>query len=188
LDTRPVTLTPEERPFTFFNVAGKGTGIVPVTASFVAKFPLLGDLAPGEQQATSFLRAGVNQLTRSLAVGDRFTEGERRQIMGDLELLPQLIDNPESYRNRLMGLDGLLQSVENRARRSYEDATLPRSALQKAAQDYNEARQIRSLLGTADIPRVERSPTGQALFNNLPAGSWFVFNGPNGPVLRQKTR
>lgn len=188
LDTRPVTLTPEERPFTFFNVAGKGTGIVPVTASFVARFPLLGDLAPGEQQATSFLRAGVNQLTRSLAVADRFTTSEREQILSDLSLLPQLIDNPESYRNRLMGLDGLLQSVENRARRSYEDATLPRSELQKAARDYNEARQIRALIGTADIPRVERSPTGQALFNNLPAGSWFVFNGPNGPVLRQKTR
>lgn len=188
LDTRPISLTPEERPFTFFNMAGKGTGIVPVTASFVAKFPLLGDMAPREQQAVAFLNSSVNQLTRSLVVGDRFTEGERAQIMTSLELLPKLIDNPESYRNRLLGLDGQLQSVENRARRSYEDATLPRSALQKAARDYNEARQIRSLLGTADIPRIERSPAGQALFNTLPAESWFVFNGLKGPELRQKTK
>ena len=188
LDTRPITLTPEERPYTFFNVAGKGTGIVPVTASFVAKFPLLGDLAPGEQQATSFLRAGVNQLTRSLAVGDRFTEGERKQIMGDLELLPKLIDNPESYRNRLLGLDGLLQSVENRSKRTYEAATVDRAVLKKAAQDYNEARQIRSLLGTADLPRIDPTPDGQSAFGALPAGSWFVFNSRNGPVLRQKTR
>jgi hypothetical protein len=188
LDTRPIVLTPEERPYTFFNVAGKGTGIVPVTASFVAKFPLLGDLAPGEQQATSFLRAGVNQLTRSLAVGDRFNSDERKQILGDLQLLPQLIDNPESYRNRLMGLDALLQAVENRARRSYEDATLPRAALQKAARDYNEARQIRSLLGTADLPRIDQTPEGQSTFNALPLNSWFVFNSRNGPVLRQKTR
>jgi hypothetical protein len=188
LDSRPITLTPEERPYTFFNVAGKGTGIVPVTASFVAKFPLLGELAPGEQQATSFLRAGVNQLTRSLAVGDRFTEGERKQIMGGLELLPQLIDNPESYRNRLMGLDALLQSIENRSKRTYETATVARPVLQKAAQDYNEARQIRSLLGTADLPRIDPTAAGQASYNALPVGSWFVFNSRSGPVLRQRTR
>jgi hypothetical protein len=186
LDSRPISLTPEERPYTFFNLAEKGTGIIPVTSSFVAKFPLLGDLAPGEQQATSFLRAGVNQLARSLAVGDRFTEGERRQITGDLELLPQLIDNTESYRNRLMGLDALLQSVENRAKRTYEDATVARPVLQKAAQDYNEARQVRALLGIADLPRFNRTREDSSRVNALPPGSWFVFNSVSGPILIQK--
>ena len=188
LNERPVILTPEERSFTLFNMAGKGTGIVPVTSAFVAKFPALGDLAPGEQQAVAFIKASANQLTRALYVGDRFTEGERKQIQNDLEVLPKLIDNPESFRNRLLGIDAALQGAEQRAFRSYTYETLPQADLRRNASHYNDIRQLRGLLGVVDIPRVERSPTGQELFNTLPAGSWFVFNGPNGPVLRQKTR
>lgn len=188
LNEKPLQLTPEERSYTLFNMAGKGTGIVPVTSAFVAKFPALGDLAPGEQQAVAFIKASAGQLTRALYVGDRFTEGERKQIQQDLETLPKLIDNPESFRNRLLGIDAALQGAEQRAFRSYTYETLPREDLQRSAKNYNDIRQLRGLLGTADIPRIERSPAGQALFNTLPANSWFVFNGLKGPELRQKTK
>ena len=188
LDTQPVVLTPEERQYTFFNMAGRGTGIIPVTSSFVGKFPMLGDLAPGEQQAVSFLRASAGPLTRALYVGDRFTEGERQQIRKDIETLPALIDNAESYRNRLLGIDAALQGAEQRALRSYTSATLPRAELQRYAKNYNEIRQIRSLLGISDLPRIDPTAAGQSAHSALPAGSWFVFNSSSGPVLRQKTR
>jgi len=184
LSTAPLQLSPEERGLTMFGMAGRGTGVVPVSASFIAKFPGLGDIAPGEQTGKTFLDLSVNQLTRALARGDRFTEGERRQIQAELDLVPRLIDNPTAYRNRLLALDNILQTVEGRASRTYNDAAMPIAAVRKAATDYNEVRNIREFVGLNQVPRITNTPEGKAAYDALPMGSWFVMNNQ----LAQKTR
>ena len=184
LSTAPLQLSPEERGLTMFGMAGRGTGVVPVSASFIAKFPGLGDIAPGEQTGKTFLDLSVNQLTRALARGDRFTEGERRQIQAELDLVPRLIDNPTAYRNRLLALDNILQTVEGRASRTYNDAAMPIAAVRKAATDYNEVRNIREFVGLNQVPRITNTREGKEAYDALPMGAWFVMNNQ----LAQKTR
>jgi hypothetical protein len=180
LDTRPLSLTPEEQQFTFFNVAKKGTGPIAIAGSMLSKFPGLGNLAPQEQTAKTFLSVAANQINRSLAVGDRFTESERQQIQNQLDALPQFIDNPTAYRNRLLGLDNLLGNLEQRAIRSYNSPTMNVADIRKAAANFEEVRNLRAQLGMP--PRINNDQAGQAAYNALPPGAYFIFNG----TIRQK--
>jgi hypothetical protein len=180
LDTRPLSLTPEEQQFTFFNVAEKGTGPIAIAGSMISKFPGLGNLAPQEQTAKTFLSVAANQINRSLAVGDRFTESERQQIQNQLDALPQFIDNPTAYRNRLLGLDNLLGNLEQRAIRSYNSPTMNVADIRKAAANFEEVRNLRAQLGMP--PRINNDQEGQAAYSALPAGAYFIFNG----TIRQK--
>jgi hypothetical protein len=178
LDTRPLSLTPEEQQFTFFNVAKKGTGPIAIAGSMLSKFPGLGNLAPQEQTAKTFLSVAANQINRSLAVGDRFTESERQQIQNQLDALPQFIDNPTAYRNRLLGLDNLLGNLEQRAIRSYNSPTMNVADIRKAAANYEEVRNLRAQLGMP--PRITNDQAGQAAYNALPPGAYFIH--PNGKI------
>jgi hypothetical protein len=180
LDTRPLSLTPEEQQFTFFNVAEKGTGPIAIAGSMLSKFPGLGNFAPQEQTAKTFLSVAANQINRSLSVGDRFTESERQQIQNQLDALPQFIDNPTAYRNRLLGLDNLLGNLEQRAIRSYNSPTMNVADIRKAAANYEEVRNLRAQLGMP--PRINNDQAGQAAYNALPPGAYFIFNG----TIRQK--
>jgi hypothetical protein len=180
LDTRPFELTPDEQQSTFFNMAEKGTGPIAIAGSLISKVPGLGGIAPEQQSASTFLRVAANQINRSLAVGDRFTETERQQIQAQLDALPQFIDNKTAYRNRLLGLDTLLNSIEQQAIRKYNTRTLPVADVRKASADFEEIRRLRGLLGMP--PRINNDPAGQAAYNALPPGSYFIFNG----TIRQK--
>jgi hypothetical protein len=178
LDTRPLSLTPEEQQFTFFKVAEKGTGPIAIAGSMLSKFPGLGNLAPQEQTAKTFLSVAANQINRSLAVGDRFTESERQQIQNQLDALPQFIDNPTAYRNRLLGLDNLLGNLEQRAIRSYNSPTMNVADIRKAAANFEEVRNLRAQLGMP--PRINNDQAGQAAYNALPPGAYFIH--PNGKI------
>jgi hypothetical protein len=180
LDTRPIALTPEERQSTFFNMAEKGTGPIAIAGSLISKIPGLGGIAPEQQSARTFLSVAANQINRSLSVGDRFTETERQQIQQQLDALPQFIDNKEAYRNRLLGLDTLLNSIEQQAIRKYNTQTLPVAEVRKASADFEEVRRLRGLLGMP--PRITKDQAGQAAYNALPSGSYFIWNGQ----IRQK--
>jgi hypothetical protein len=181
LDTRPLSLTPEEQQFTFFNVAEKGTGPIAIAGSMISKFPGLGNLAPQEQTAKTFLSVAANQINRSLAVGDRFTESERQQIQNQLDALPQFIDNPTAYRNRLLGLDNLLGNLEQRAIRSYNSPTMNVADVRKAAANFEEVRNLRAQLGMP--PRIINSKEGMDAYLALPSGAYYIH--PNGKI-RQK--
>jgi hypothetical protein len=115
-----------------------------------------------------------------LAVGDRFTETERQQIQAELDALPQFIDNKTAYRNRLLGLDTLLNSIEQQAIRKYNTRTLPVAEVRKASADFEEVRRLRGLLGMP--PRITQDQAGQATYTALPSGAYFIWNGQ----IRQK--
>jgi hypothetical protein len=180
LDTRPFELTPDEQQSTFFNMAEKGTGPIAIAGSLISKVPGLGGIAPEQQSASTFLRVAANQINRSLAVGDRFTETERQQIQAELDALPQFIDNKTAYRNRLLGLDTLLNSIEQQAIRKYNTRTLPVAEVRKASADFEEVRRLRGLLGMP--PRITQDQAGQATYTALPSGAYFIWNGQ----IRQK--
>jgi hypothetical protein len=188
LDTRPFVLTPEEQQSTFFNMAGKGTGPVAIATSLFAKIPIsgFGDIGPQQQSAVVYLQNAANQINRSLATGDRFTESERQQIQKQLDVLPQFIDNKDAYRNRLLGLDILLANIEQQAIRKYNTRTLPVETVRKASADFEEAKRIRGMLGMP--PRIPLTPEGKEVFEKLPPGAWYIWNDPKKGVVMQQKR
>jgi len=160
---------------TMFNLAAMGTGAVfNIPLAFAEKFPIVGALVDQNQRidATTFLRAGAGQVTRVLSVGDRFTEGERKQIQKDFDLLPSLIDRPEAYQTRVASIDKFLRVLRSSSYKiGYESPDLGPEDIRKGRARVREIDSIRELLGAP--PRVTDFPSMQE-FNKLPFGTMFV--------------
>lgn len=159
---------------TMFNLAFAGTGVIPVTKTFVARIPILGGMVEADQniQANTFLSNAANQLNRSLATNPRFSEGERTQIMSELELATRLIDRPEAYQQRLIGLDTLLTELRGKSyREGYQNPNLGPDTIRNARAKVGEIDEIRNLIGVP--PRV----TTKADFDALPPNTPYILNG-----------
>lgn len=159
---------------TLFNLAGKGTGPIPVSKAFIARVPILGEFvnADEEVQANTYLSNAVNQINRSIATSPRFAEGERKQIQSELGLFPRLIDRPEAYHQRLIGLDTLLTDIRGKAyREGYQNPNLGPESIRAARQKVGEIDSIRSLLGVP--PRI----SSKAEFDALPSSTPYILNG-----------
>jgi hypothetical protein len=161
---------------TFFNMAGRGTGPISVAKPFVAKIPLIGGLvdADKEIEATTFLKTAINRVTAALGETERFGSVEKAQILGQLDLLPSLIDRKEAYWQRIVGLDTMLLKASNELASTAYNKELPPATQGDARAKLDQIRQVRSLLGAP--PRV----TTQADFNALEIGTPFIL--PNGRI------
>jgi hypothetical protein len=158
-----------------FNAARQGTGaFFSVPAAFIERVPIIKDFVDnqGQVESVTFLRAAQGQVNRVLQIGDRFTEGERKQVMKDLDLMPQLIDNPEAFQSRLIAVDSLLRQLRAK---SYKDG-FESPYLGKTDQARGRARVadidfVRELMGIP--PRISDFPNMEA-FEELPIGSAFI--------------
>ncbi len=161
---------------TFFNMAGKGTGPISVAKPFIAKIPLIGGLvdADKEIEATTFLKTAINRVTAALGETERFGSVEKAQILGQLDLLPSLIDRKEAYWQRIVGLDTMLLKASNELASTAYNKELTPATQGDARAKLDQIRQVRSLLGAP--PRVST----QADFNELEIGTPFVL--PNGKI------
>ena len=157
-----------------FNLATMGTGPIPVTKAFVARIPILGELVDADQnvQAKTFLDNAANQLNKSLATNPRFAEGERQQIMRELQLATRLIDRPEAYQQRLIGLDTLLTELRGKAyREGYQNPNLGPDTIRNARAKVGEIDEIRTLIG------VPARVSTKADFDALPPNTPYILNG-----------
>ena len=159
---------------TMFNLATMGTGPIPVTKAFVARIPILGELVDADEniQAKTFLDNAANQLNKSLATNPRFAEGERQQIMRELQLATRLIDRPEAYQQRLIGLDTLLTELRGKAyREGYQNPNLGPDTIRNARAKVGEIDEIRTLIG------VPARVSTKADFDALPPNTPYILNG-----------
>ena len=161
---------------TFFNMAEKGTGPISVSKPFLAKIPLLGGFvdADKEIEATTFLKTAINRVTAALGETERFGSVEKTQILGQLDLLPSLIDRKEAYWQRLVGLDTMLLKASNELAETAYNKELTPTTQGDARAKLDQIRQVRSLLGVP--PRVSTKED----FNELEIGTPFVL--PNGKI------
>lgn len=167
---------------TLFTAAERGTGIIPVTASWLSKFPFLGNIAPGEQQAVTFVSNAINQLNRGIATNPRFAEGERQQIQRELDLFPKVLDNPDAFRNRLIGLDELLIRLRGEAAQKSVDSSIAVKDQIEARDKVSEIDKIRSLMGVpARVTSIED-------FRRLPPGSSFLYQNSKTGALEVRTK
>lgn len=182
----PVPAAPPLVPYsrenpTLFNLAGRGTGPINVTTTFLGRVPLIGEfLNAGEEiQANAYMESAVAALNRSFATNPRFAEGERIAIQKQLELVPRLIDRPEAYQNRLIGLDDLLQDIYKKAYRSaYENPGLGAADIRAARRKLEEIQEARELMGLP--PRINSMKEFEALEVNMP----YILNGKIGIKAR----
>lgn len=159
---------------TLFNLAEKGTGPIAVSGAFVSRVPIIGGLFNTDEavQATTFLSNSVNQLGRSVATSPRFAEGERKQIQKELSLVPSIIDRPEAYRQRLIGLDTLLIELRSKAfHDGYQNRNLGPDKIREGRAKVDEIDNMRKLLGVP--PRI----SSQDEFNALDSGTPYILNG-----------
>jgi hypothetical protein len=160
---------------TFFNMAGRGTGPISVAKPFFAKIPLIGQFvdADKEIEATTFLKTGINRVTAALGETERFGSVEKAQILGQLDLLPGLIDRPEAYQRRVVGLDTLLIKAASDLESTATNKNLTPATQGDARAKLEQIRQVRSLIGAP--PRVNSNED----FDKLPIGTPFVLPGGN---------
>jgi hypothetical protein len=158
---------------TFFNMAGRGTGPISVAKPFFAKIPLIGQFvdADKEIEATTFLKTGINRVTAALGETERFGSVEKAQILGQLDLLPGLIDRPEAYQQRVVGLDTLLIKAAKELAPTAYNTDLTPATQGDARAKLEQIRQVRSLIGAP--PRVNSN----ADFDILEIGTPFVLPG-----------
>lgn len=166
---------------TMFNLAPLGTGVINVPKTMIAKIPLLGEFVSADEeiQARQVLDGAATQINRSIATSPRFNEGERVQIQRELDLATRMIDRPEAYRQRLIGLDTLMLTIRNRAYvQGFQSDELAPADIAAARQKVREIDQARELLGVP--PRVYSLEQR----NKLPKGSYYLWEGRDLAIKR----
>jgi hypothetical protein len=151
-------------------------GPVPSIASGVGR--IIPGVAPEMQQARSFVTTAVNDLVANLRTNDRFNETERKEIKNEIDIGPRFFDNPDSLRNRIIGIDEFLRKKLTDAQTQMRDESLPVQISQDAA---DRATDIQKFLSTLGVPvRVYSLEDVKA----LPKGTPFLWNGTE-PRTRQ---
>lgn len=159
---------------TFFDLSRSGTGFVPVLVSGVTKllpFDAAGAIAPEFQQSTTALTNMVAGVVQRLQTSPHFAQGERKQILSDIDLRPALLQNRQSYLNSLVALDQMFASRYQNDIAQANDKLIGMEARKKASGRANEFAYIRKQLGVQD-----RLVNNTEDWMKRPPGEYFVFN------------
>jgi hypothetical protein len=135
---------------TFFDLASTGTGFVPVLVSGIARnIPLeaAGRIKPEFQQATTMVENMRNRVVNVLQENPRFPEGERTQILKELNLGPRLLDNKQSFINQIIALDNVFSGIEDKTSSLTQARETGMEKRREAFKKLEEVNFIRDLLG-----------------------------------------
>ena len=157
-----------------FDAAEMGTGVVPWVASKIATAPGMGNVAPDIQQSRAFMLSAPNQIAKSLQNTARLSETERKQVEDQIDLLPNLIDNPTAYRNRVIGTGQLLYRLRDESMDKANNSTLH-------VRDRNEAREKAGEIGKIiDLMGVPRPVYDMKTWEGLEPGTRFMIQDNKG--------
>ena len=172
---------------TLFNLAEAGTGPINVGTAFIARVPIAADLLDDPSQpiqAGRYLANAANRIGRAAATNPRFPEGERKRIEKELDLLPGFIDQSESYRNRIIGLDMLFRDIRpGLYREAYLNPELGPETIRNARQAVEDIDRSLELLGVP--PRLLTTKQ----YNEMAPGAPYLVTRPDGTaILKMKPR
>jgi hypothetical protein len=163
---------------TFFDLSSSGTGLVPVVVGGFAKlvpFEFAGNIKPEFQQATTALDNMVNQIVTRLQNSPQFAEGERKQLLAELDIKPAMLQNRTGYINRLVALDNVFASKEQQAVDQAEVKDIGIAARNKLYAQIGEFRYVRDQLGIRD-----RKINSTEQWNGAPPGEYLVLDPARG--------
>jgi len=169
---------------TIYNAAYSGdlTGPVPALFANIAKVPLVGPMLGDMDmvQKRKFVETSVNQLTGGLRTNDRFNEGERKEIINSLNVLPGVIDNRESYLAQLRGVDNVLNQIFENSRRELNSPNAQKKDIEIARNRMSDIHNIRRIIGmpisldNPDDARWQTLPVGTMVMSE---GQWYKIGG-----------
>lgn len=159
---------------TMFDLAGTGTGFVPVLVAGVARnVPLeaAGRIKPEFQQGTTMVENMRNRIVNVLQENPRFAEGERKQILNELNLGPRLLDNKQSFINQIVALDNVLDGIESKTRELSTTAKVGSDNRKAANKKLEEIGFVRDLIGVR-----ARKIDGTEAWKAAPPGEYLVLD------------
>lgn len=166
---------------TLFDLSGTGTGLVPVVVSGIAKnIPLdvAGRIAPEYQQGTALVKSIRNRIVNALQESPRFAEGERVQILKELDIDPKILANEASYVNSLVAVDKALEGLEGRAVSVADNKKTGMDARREAFKKVEDIRAVRRMVGVAE----KRVDTPEQ-WRTLPPGKYLVLDPKTGAYV-----
>jgi hypothetical protein len=163
---------------TFFDLSATGTGLVPVVVGGFSKmvpFEFAGNIKPEFQQSTTALTNMVNQIVTRLQNSPQFAEGERKSLLGELDLKPGILQNRTGYINRLVAIDNVFESKEKQATEQSQVKEIGIPARNRLYGQIGEYRYIRDQLGIRD-----RKINSTEQWNAAPPGEYLVLDPAKG--------
>ncbi len=170
--------TPTPGDPTYYNLAGKGTGVVNVASAFVKKIPGIGDVFDFDEElyATDFITKTSNRIVNSLQSNKNFAEGEAQRIAADLDIKPNIIDNEGAFKIRLRALDDTLLNYATKAYElGYTKPNLDPDEIGKNRAKFIELQNIRKVLGVP--PREAKVLQSKDQWDKSPKGSVWIVEG-----------
>jgi hypothetical protein len=182
----PATLPEAVRPVvqsapqsTFFDLSSTGTGFVPVIVSGIARnIPIeaAGQIKPEFQQGTTMLENMRNRVVNVLQENPRFAEGERTQILRELDIGPRALTNKQAYLNQIVALDNVFDGIQTKTQGVADTKNTGMETRREAYKKLEEVNFIRDLLGVR-----ERKISTTEAWKSAPPGEYLVFD-PNRKV------
>ena len=182
-DQAPAPTAQEDLP-TMISVAGKATGPVNVTATFLERYSagVLDDLKPGAMQADAFITLASNRIVGGLALNPKYPVAELNQIKEGLDLLPGLLKSETAYFNQAVGIDQLLARVQAQSLRDSSNRDLAVDERNAAASVNKNVKNARDLLGIVYTPLIRNNEEAKAIFPRLKIGELYRYMEPDGTI------
>jgi hypothetical protein len=183
-DQAPAPTAQEDLP-TMISVAGKATGPVNVTATFLERYSagVLDDLKPGAMQADAFITLASNRIVGGLALNPKYPVAELNQIKEGLDLLPGLLKSETAYFNQAVGIDQLLARVQAQSLRDSSNRDITVDERNGAASVNKNVKNARDLLGIVYTPLIRNNEEAKAIFPRLKIGTLYRYMEPDGTII-----
>jgi hypothetical protein len=164
------------KDYTFFSLAENGTGFIPKLKALIANIPLGLNLANSTWansavRDTYMLALMHVLLANTVEYQPNFTQGERAQLRGLVDLAPSFFSNRVSYYYKLVVLDRILEDMEVATRALINTPKIAKALRQDLNSKLYEIRNIRSQLGVS-----ERKINNNEEWLMAAPGDWLVFN------------
>lgn len=153
------------------------TGVVPAAAAAAGRIPVVGEMLDGGgQYATDrqYAEASSRELIRALSQSGRYMATEMAAIEKEVDISGQVLDNPEAYARRLIGID---EALERRIGDETKILANPNTPLEQRKAAESVINVITNFRQTLGVPQKVKSKE-EAM--KLPPGTEFI--DPNGVV------
>ena len=116
-----------QRPKGIFEKAESLAGPGPYVSPFIRSIPVFGKMMPGKENVREQkqLKILMKEMTTALQNSEKYPEGERKQVDAIVGLTVDFWDNPENFRDNIIGLDLSLRSLIGTTEILAENESLP---------------------------------------------------------------
>jgi len=157
---------------TVFEMADSLTGPIARAKSAVGGLPIVGGGFPEETESQQYVLQMQRDLILTLQNNPHYVEGERKAIEKDIEIAGKVMDNPQAFRQRLIGIDDALQK---RFENAMKTASSTKVGKDKRVAAMNIANAIENFRANLAPPRVNSPEEARSFAKDNPPGTRFMF-------------